>query len=59
VSYDTARKVGGSVVQAKAIEFAERHQLTFTVSSIGADVSTKVGPCYDCLEIVEEEECAA
>ena len=59
VSYDTARKVGGSVVQVKAIEFAERHQLTFTVSSIGADVSTKVGPCHDCLEIVEEEECAA
>jgi len=59
VSYDTARKVGGSVVQGKAIDFAERHQLTFRVSSIGADVSTKVGPCHDYLEIVEEQECAA
>ena len=59
VTYDTARRVGGSVVQVKAIDFAERHQLTFAVSSIGADVSTKVGPCHDCLEIVEEEECAA
>jgi len=59
VSYDTARKVGGSVVQVKAIDFAERHQLTFTVSRIGADVSTKVGPCHDYLEILEEQECAA
>ena len=59
VTYNTARRVGGSVVQVKAIDFAERHQLTFTVSSIGADVSTKVGPCHDCLEIVEERECAA
>jgi homoserine dehydrogenase len=59
VSYDSARKVGGSVVQVKAIDFAERRQLTFTVSSIGADVSTKVGPCHDYLEIVEEQECAA
>jgi len=59
VSYDTARKVGGSVVQVKAIDFAERHQLSFTVSSIGSDVSTKVGPCHDYLEIVEEQECAA
>jgi len=59
VSYATARKVGGSVVQVKAIDFAERHQLSFTVSSIGADVSTQVGPCHDYLEIAEEQECAA
>jgi homoserine dehydrogenase len=59
VSYDTARKVGGSVVQVKAIDFAERHRLTFTVASAGSDVSTKVGPCHDCIETVEEEECAA
>jgi len=59
VSYDTARKVGGSVVQIKAIDFAERHQLTFTVSGVGSDVSTKVGPCLDCLDVVEEQEYAA
>jgi homoserine dehydrogenase len=59
VSYNTAREVGGSVVQIKAIDFAERHRLTFTVCSVGSDLSTEVGPCRDCIETVEEEECAA
>jgi len=59
VSYDTARQVGGSVVQIKAIDFAEKHRLTFTVSSVGSDVSTEVGSCRDLIETVKEEECAA
>ena len=63
VSYETARQVGGAVVQIKAIDFAEEHQLTFTVSSVGSDLATTVGPCRDWIETgietVEEEECAA
>ena len=63
VSYETAREVGGSVVQIKAIDFAEKHRLTFTISSIGSDTSTEVGPYSDCIdtnvETIEEEECAA
>jgi len=59
VSYATARKVGGSVVQIKAIDFAERYGLTFTVSSVGSDLSTEVGPCRDAIDAVEEQECAA
>jgi homoserine dehydrogenase len=63
VSYETARLVGGSVVQIKAVDFAEKHRLSFTISSIGSAISTEVGPCRDCIdrevETVEEEECAA
>lgn len=59
VSYETAREVGGSVVQVKAIDFAERHRLAFTVSTVGSDVSTTVGPHHDFIETVEEAECAA
>jgi aspartate kinase len=63
VSYETARRVGGAVVQIKAIDFAEQHQLTFTVSCVGSDIATAVGPYRDCIETaietVEEEECAA
>ena len=63
VSYHTARQVGGSVVQIKAIDFAEEHQLTFTISSVGSNLATAVGPYHDWIdtgiETVEEEECAA
>ena len=63
VSYETARQVGGSVVQIKAVDFAERHRLSFTISCIGSTISTEVGPCRDLIarevDTVEEEECAA
>jgi homoserine dehydrogenase len=59
VSYETARNVGGAVVQPKAIDFAEAHGLTFTISSVGSRVATEVGPCHNCIETVEQEECAA
>ena len=36
VSYGTAARVGGAVVQRKATEFAERQRLRFSVSSIGS-----------------------
>ncbi len=47
VSYQTASRVGGSVVQLKAVRFAETHRLRFTITSIGASRSTEVGPLAD------------
>lgn len=47
VSYDTARRVGGSVVQLKAIRFAEAQGLRFSISAIGAGAATEVGPFCD------------
>ena len=47
VSYATAARVGGAVVQLKAIDFAERDRLRFTVSSVGSSRATDVGPHAD------------
>ena len=47
VSYATAARVGGAVVQLKALEFAERHRLRFIVSCAGSDRATEVGPYTD------------
>ncbi len=43
VSYETAARLGGSVVQRKAVRFAEAHRLRFTITSIGAASATEVG----------------
>jgi homoserine dehydrogenase len=72
VSYKTAARVGGSVVQVKAVHFAESKQQSFTITSIGSNTGTEVGPFNDCLhpapaihlsevccEIEEQEECVA
>lgn len=55
VSYATAARVGGAVVQLKAIEFAERHRLRFIVSSIGSSRTTEVGPYVDAVAPLEVE----
>ena len=55
VSYATAARVGGAVVQRKAIDFAERHRLTFTVSSAGSGRATEIGPYADSLAAPEIE----
>jgi len=47
VSYATAARVGGAVVQLKAIDFAERHRLRFMVSSVGSARATEIGPNAD------------
>lgn len=47
VSYATAARVGGAVVQKKAIEFAEHHRLKFAVSSVASCCETEVGPYAD------------
>jgi homoserine dehydrogenase len=71
VSYRTAARVGGSVVQAKAVHFAESERQHFTITSIGSTTGTEVGPFNDCLYptpaylskvscvIHEQEECVA
>lgn len=43
VSWDTALAVGGGVVQSKAIRFAATHELSFTITAIGASAETRVG----------------
>ncbi len=47
VSYDTAARVGGSVVQLKAIRFAQAQGLRFLITAIGAGAVTEVGPFSD------------
>jgi homoserine dehydrogenase len=51
VSYATSRRVGGAVVQKKAIEFAERHRLRFAVSSVASGYATEVGPYADSMAL--------
>jgi homoserine dehydrogenase len=46
-SYNTAIRVGGPVVQAKAVRFAAQHKVRFTITSIGACNGTDVGPFAD------------
>jgi homoserine dehydrogenase len=53
VSYATAARIGGAVVQGKAIEFAERLRLRFSVSSIGSCRATEVGPHADSVALSE------
>lgn len=53
VSYATAARVGGAVVQPKAIDFAERHRLRFTVSSVGSNQATEIGPHADSIALSE------
>lgn len=53
VSYGTAVRVGGAVVQKKAIEFAERQRSKFTVSSVASGCATEVGPYADAIALAE------
>ena len=50
VSYDTAIRLGGRVVQTKAARFAAAHKLTFSITSIGSQAKTEVGAFPDRLE---------
>ncbi|PWT89517.1 MAG: aspartate kinase [Blastocatellia bacterium] len=51
VSYDTAARLGGELVQQKAIRFASDHRLKFSITSIGASDYTEVGPFSDRLDV--------
>lgn len=46
-SYETASRVGGIVVQPKAVRFAASHKQSFTVTAIGQKTATRVGPFID------------
>lgn len=43
LSWEGVNRIGGDVVQVKAVDFAERHQLGFRVSALGGE-GTWVGP---------------
>jgi homoserine dehydrogenase len=47
VSYETASRLGGAVVERKAIRFAKAHRLRFSINAIGAGVGTEIGPFSD------------
>jgi len=53
LSYATAARVGGAVVQRKAIDFAERHRLKFTVSSVASNYATEMGPYADSIALAD------
>ena len=53
VSYATAARVGGAVVQLKAIDFAQQNRQRFFVSSIGSNRATEVGPYSDSVALSE------
>ena len=49
VGYGTAARLGGPVVQLKAVRFAEANRLVFSIAGLGNGSATKVGPFSDCL----------
>ena len=51
VSYATAARVGGAVVQLKAIDFAEQHRLRVIVSCVGSNRGTEIGPYADSIAL--------
>ena len=55
VSYATAARVGGAVVQLKAIDFAEQHRLRFVVSSAGSNRATEIGPYTDSVALSDPQ----
>ena len=50
VSYESAIRLGGGVVQVKAIRFAAANKLRFSITSIGGQADTEVGPFADRLD---------
>ena len=49
-SYETALRLGSQVVQTKALRFAANKKLRFTISSVGGQAQTEVGPFVDRLD---------
>jgi homoserine dehydrogenase len=50
VSYETAARLGGAVVQQKAVHFAAANNWSFAITRIGAKRTTEVGPFADRLD---------
>jgi homoserine dehydrogenase len=55
VSYATAARIGGAVVQLKAIDFAEQHRLRFVVSSAGSSRATEIGSYADSVALSDPQ----
>jgi homoserine dehydrogenase len=55
LTYETAAKLGGNLVQPKAIRFAAAHGMPFTVTSIGSAHETVVGSPSDRLAVTTIE----
>ncbi len=51
-SYAELLALGGRIVQAKAVAFAQAHALSFELAGLGADAATQVGPAE-----VRDAEC--
>jgi len=49
-SYDTALRIGGKVVQQKAVHFAAANKLHFSITSIGSSRVTNIGTANDQLD---------
>jgi homoserine dehydrogenase len=49
-SYDTALRIGGKVVQQKAVHFAAANKLHFSITSIGSSRVTNIGAANDQLD---------
>jgi homoserine dehydrogenase len=45
-NYETTVRLGGQLVQPKAVRFAEAHKQSFEITAIGSNVGTTIG-CYD------------
>jgi len=50
-SYDTLSKLGGELVQQKAVEFARQHELAFEIGPVDGSVSTLIGSVDDSLAL--------
>lgn len=50
VSYETAIRLAGSLVQNKAIRFAAEQRLNFTITGVGTKAATQVGSFSDRLD---------
>lgn len=51
-SYDECLRVGGPLIQPKAVEFAARHKLSFTIARCGSGEGTVAGPVTSQFETV-------
>lgn len=47
VTYETAGRIGGALIQNKAIHFAQAQRLSLTVTCIDGDSGTKIGSEFD------------
>ena len=52
VDYNTARKIGGELIQTEAINFAASKQICIDIATIGNQFASRIGPKQDTTESV-------